>query len=285
MELSGKATKIQTIVCMSLFVWITKVSSAFLWVICQKLCSHSVVFKVQMQAFVHLMCNYLLIAMLRQEKTSAEGIYWILFRQLENVCWSRIAGRTFSCCCFWSGVHVGTSRCAPSAPCCCVSAGCTSPSHLPHCLLADAPHSDMCVPAHLFSPHYCQACVNKYPGVEHSSVPVLHHRGAQSAGRPSPVQQGWQEPWLHCKHCSYSPSAQTLTLHSILSTGTPTSTHAALTHILTEAHTHWQTNTYRYLVFHSHYFFPFSAPRSAGGMLPYALCEEKTPAAMFCDYK
>lgn len=42
----------------------------------------------------------------------------------------------------------------------------------------------MCVPAHLFRPHYCQACVNKYPGVERSSVPVLHHRGAQSAGCP-----------------------------------------------------------------------------------------------------
>lgn len=55
---------------------------------------------------------------------------------------------------------------------------------LPHCLLADAPHSDMCVPAHLFRAHYCQARVNKYPGVERSSVPVLHHRGAQSAGCP-----------------------------------------------------------------------------------------------------
>lgn len=77
--------------------------------------------------------------------------------------------------------------CSLSSLRCRVSAGWTSPTrlhHLPHCLLADAPHSDMCVPAHLFRPHYCQACVNKYPGVERSSVPVLHHRGAQSAGRP-----------------------------------------------------------------------------------------------------
>lgn len=27
-------------------------------------------------------------------------------------------------------------------------------------------------------------CVNKYPGVDRSSVPVLHHQGVQSGGRP-----------------------------------------------------------------------------------------------------
>lgn len=58
--------------------------------------------------------------------------------------------------------------------------GAASPTPPSPRLLADVPHSDMCVPAHLFRAHYCQACVNKYPGVARSSVPVLHHRRALS---------------------------------------------------------------------------------------------------------
>lgn len=138
----------------------------------------------------------------------------------------------------------------------------TSPTRLhrlPHCLLADAPHSDMCVPAHLFGAHYCQACVNKYPGVErswvaHTSSPRSSVCRATPPRPPPPLELGWQEPWLHCKHCSYSPSAQTPTLHSILHSGTEAQ--IQLMHMCTHAreHTRWQTNTYTHLQFPSHYF-------------------------------
>lgn len=133
------------------------------------------------------------------------------------------------CCCFSSWcMYIYEWVCSLSVP-----AGWTSPTRpcrLAQCLLADAPHSDMCVPAHLFRPHYCQACVNKYPGVERSSVPVLHHQWSSVCWAPPPLlQQGWQEPWLHCKHCSYSPSAQTPTLHSILCADTDAPTRTAYT--------------------------------------------------------
>lgn len=200
--------------------------------------------------------------------------------QLEQIGRTHI-GLLFFHCCFWSDVFVSTSGCAASTLC--VPAGWTSPTRLhrlPHCLLADAPHSDMCVPAHLFGPHYCQACVNKYPGVERSSVPVLHHRGAQSAGRPL----------LSCSRAdrNHDYTVSTVVIHLLPKlrhctpsyTAAPGHTHIhcswTCTHIQTGTHTYWQTNTYRYLLFRSHYFPLQCSHGCAGNMddtLPFALSE------------
>ena len=192
------------------------------------------------------------------------------------------------CCSEW--VCSLSSVCRASVP-----AGWTSPTRLcrlPHCLLADAPHSDMCVPAHLFRPHYCQACINKYPGVERSSVPVLHHRGAQSAGRPL----------LSCskpdRNHDYTVSTVVIHLLPKLRHCTPSYTPApgdthtyacscTCTHIRTGTHTRWQTNTYRYLLFHSHYFSLQCNHGCAGNTddaLPLALLGDSSPVqSMFGD--
>lgn len=139
----------------------------------------------------------------------------------------------------------------------------------------------MCVPAHLFRPHYCQACVNKYPGVERSSVPVLHHQGAQSAGRPL----------LSCSRAdrNHDYTVSTVVIHLLpklrhcTPSYAPAQGHAhiqrscARTHLLTGTHTHTDKQTLADICsFIPISFFPSSATGCAGNMddmLPFALYE------------
>lgn len=148
----------------------------------------------------------------------------------------------------------------------------------------------MCVPAHLFRPHYCQACVNKYPGVERSSVPVLHHQGAQSAGRPL----------LSCSRAdrNHDYTVSTVVIHLLpklrhcTPSYAPAQGHAhiqrscARTHLLTGTHTHTLTNKHSQIFALS---FPlvFYPPVQRGVQATWTTCCHlhctNIPTAMFGD--
>lgn len=146
----------------------------------------------------------------------------------------------------------------------------------------------MCVPAHLFRPHYCQACVNKYPGVERSSVPVLHHWGAQSAGCPL----------LSCSKAdrNHDYTVSTVVIHLLpklrhcTPSYTPVQRHAHIhcsctcTHIFRGTHTHTPTNKYLQIFELSFpLFLPFGVTigvQTTCTILCYLHCK-KIPTAMF----